>query len=86
MLVFFPPLVLYVYWALAAITGIHSIPDSPPEPDAQSNPNPTVPGNSVDGWQEFPTVIDATGYPRWVVEERRRENITMVWYTAQVDV
>ncbi|KAG7439897.1 uncharacterized protein BT62DRAFT_1013347 [Guyanagaster necrorhizus] len=35
----------------------------------QSNTNPTVDGNEDDGWQSFPDVVDATGYPRWVVDE-----------------
>ncbi len=34
----------------------------------QSNTNPTVSGNEYDGWQSFPTVVDADRHTDWVVD------------------
>ncbi len=47
---------------------------------AQSNPNPTVSGNADAGWQFFPDVVDATGYPDWVVEEERNIKMVQVFF------
>ncbi|KIY68213.1 hypothetical protein CYLTODRAFT_453741 [Cylindrobasidium torrendii FP15055 ss-10] len=41
----------------------------PPAKRAQSNPNPTAPGNADSGWQEMPDVIDAEKFPAWVIDE-----------------
>ncbi|KAK0201354.1 hypothetical protein DFS33DRAFT_1346524 [Desarmillaria ectypa] len=35
----------------------------------QSNENPAVGGSPNGGWQRFPDVVDATGYPKWVVHK-----------------